>query len=626
MCGIAGICTQNTATPSVEILRSMADSIAHRGPDDYGYYAQPQIGLAHRRLSIIDLTDTGHQPMTTEDGAATIVYNGEVYNYQQLKRELEKDGVVFKGTSDTEVVLRGYLKYGHKFVQSLEGMFAFAIWNQRTKTLFAARDRIGIKPFYYRLQGGSLIFASEIKAILCHPEVSFEANHDAIREYLYFGYSLTHQTWFKGIQQLPPGNWLKFQDGSLEVQKYWSLNFQAENSVGSYGEACEELQYLLKKSVQKHLVSDVPVGAYLSGGVDSSSVVAIASQFLTEPMHTFSGAFLEGKQYDERPYANIVAKAFHTIHHEVVPDASELSSLFGDLIWYLDEPVIGAAIIPMYFVCREIRRSGIKVANGGQGADEMFSGYPPMYIAAARSLWSGGISRSKPFTEWLRVPEYLIKGGAVKRALGRLRNNSDAPWILPSFSKGHALRDLWQECLARSGTKDAMEQEMYRSLTYYLPGLLQQEDRMSMASSVESRVPLLDTAIVEFAATLPSWYKIRGGVLKAILRDSVRGIVPDAILNRRDKKGYPTPISVWFRGALSKYLEDSLLGQELLSSIFVDRDRVRQMIHQHREGKYDHGYVLWQILSLELWLRGNTSREYAERRKLANAVQTGEAR
>lgn len=604
MCGIAGIIDTTGATPDEGLLKRMHEILAHRGPDDNGTFVGPGVGLSHRRLSIIDLSPEGHQPMPNKDSTVRIVYNGEIYNYRELAVELEQLGHRFRSHSDTEVILHAYEEWGGACIQRFNGMFAFALWDARRRELFAARDRLGIKPFYYWFNGTRFIFASEIKAILCDPAVALEPDPETIRQYLLFGNTSGETTWFRGVRPLPPGHTLRLAGARLAVREYWDVRL-AINPVRPADSFAEELRALLQDAVRLHLRSDVPVGAHLSGGVDSSTVVALASRELPR-LHTFSSAYNAGTDYDERRYIDIVSRQFGTQHHVVVPGADDLPHLLSKLIWHLDEPVIGAAILPMFRVSEMVRAHGVKVVNGGQGADEAFGGYPPYFVRASRNLIDGlrGRGPRGPWSECLRIPSYLVKGGALRRLPTRWRAGRPPEWIRDVGDARQAALSHMDAMQKRQPTLQAFELGSYLDLKHYLPGLLQQEDRMSMANSIESRVPLLDHRIIELSAQIPSWLKVQGGISKAILRQAVRGITPDAILDRRDKKGYPVPTSRWFRGELAGYLQSILTSGPLRSQEVIDQARLREVVAEHISGRCDHGGLLWRALNTELWFRG----------------------
>ncbi len=604
MCGIAGIFDSRGETPETRILERMGEVIAHRGPDSSGVFAAPGIGFSHRRLSIIDLSLNGHQPMTNEDGTVWIVYNGEIYNYREIREDLVRRGHRFKSNTDTETIIHAYEEYGTECLGLFNGMFAFSLWDSRNRLLFAARDRIGIKPFYYHFNGQQFIFGSEIKAILCHPAVPCKVNLDSVRQYLVYGHTYDDQTWYSGIRQLPPGFLLKVQDGALTLRQYWDFDFNIDYGR-SFQSVTEELRALLKDTIRLHMRSDVQVGAYLSGGIDSSTIVALAAQELRNGIHTFSSAYPEGKEYDERKFIKVVSQQYNTCHHEVTPSYQDVPRLLTRLLWHLDEPVVGAAGLPMYRVAEMVASTGVKVVNGGQGADELFGGYPPFFVLAARNLCNGvcGKGPSGPFEELLRTPQYLVNGGAFKRLWNRF--SSPAPvWIRGVKNVRDAALEGIQTVTNSKAFLQPFELNSYLLVKHYLPGLLHQEDRMSMAWSIESRVPLLDYRLVEFAGKIPSWMKVRYGISKYILRQAARGITPDAVLDRKDKKGYPVPTGKWFANELRDYVTSTLVKTPLLSSDVIDQGAVTDMVDTHVNGKQDFSAQLWLILNTELWFRG----------------------
>jgi asparagine synthase (glutamine-hydrolysing) len=604
MCGIAGIIDTNGAVPEIDLLRQMGSILSHRGPDGHGTYSGPGVGLSHRRLSIIDLSTDGHQPMSNGDGTVWLVYNGEIYNYRELTVELEHLGHRFRTRSDTEVIIHAYQEWGSACVDHFNGMFAFALWDERKKRFFAARDRLGIKPFYYFFDGRRLVFGSEIKALLVDPAVTVRPDEETIRKYLIFGNSIGETTWYQGVNKLPPGHKLELYEGTLQVQEYWDVKFQLDYSRKEEL-FVDELRELLTDSVHLQLRSDVPVGAHLSGGVDSSTVVALAARELNN-LHTFSSAYAEGPAYDERHYIDIVSQQFGTRHHVVLPSAEDLPRLLPMLIWHMDEPVIGAAILPMYRVSEMVQRQGIKVVNGGQGADESFGGYPPYFVHAAYNLINSFKGRQRgPWSELGRLPQYFSKGGAFSRFSARLNFGSGTPaWIRNVKTIRNESLDYTELMKQKMPGLQPFELASYLDLKHYLPGLLQQEDRMSMAWSIESRVPLLDHRIIELAARMPSWMKVRRGWSKSVLRNAARGITPNAILDRKDKKGYPVPIARWFREDLANYLRSTLLDSQLHSGSLIDQYELRKVVEQHQSGQADHSGILWRALTTEIWYRG----------------------
>jgi asparagine synthase (glutamine-hydrolysing) len=601
MCGIAGVVRRDREIPPAQLLAAMGDSIAHRGPDDAGYYSAPGVGLVHRRLSIIDLSARAHQPMTNEDATVWLTFNGEIYNYKPLVAELSSRGHRFASHTDSEVILHAYEEMGPRCLERFNGMFAFAIWDEKAHTLFAARDRLGIKPFYYAFDGQELVFGSEIKALMRHPGVSARPNRSVILEYLLFGHTFRDATCLEGVHQLPPGHFLLFDGETLRVERYWDLSFEVDTSR-SLQSFADELREGLIDSVRLHLQSDVPLGAHLSGGVDSSTVVALAARQIGEPLHTFSGAFAEGEEFDERRYIRTVVRALGTQHREVVPSGRELPALLPRLLWHLDEPVVGAGSFPQYRVSELVARSGVKVVNGGQGGDELFGGYPSYFIPAGRSILKAG--NAAPLSDRLRIPEYVVRGGALARIAARLpgRRNGHAPWLRVRASERAALFAAREA--AADGITGAFERATYLNVRHYLPALLHVEDRMSMAWSIESRVPLLDYRLAELAARMPAWVKIHGGSLKYVLRQSMRGIVPDEVLDRRDKKGFPTPVSRWLRDELSSWARAIFADNDFAAGDLIDPSAVTLMLDEHVAGVADHGATLWAALNVAIWWKG----------------------
>lgn len=605
MCGIAGIVTPKQ-TPSLEVLQRMTDKIAHRGPDDSGYFVDQGVALGHRRLSIIDLSKHGHQPMANEDESVWLTFNGEIYNYIELAEKLSAKGHQLKSHSDSETIIHSYEDDGFDCVNKFNGMFAFAIWDSKKQLLFAARDRLGIKPFYYYYDGHTFLFGSEIKAITAHPAVTVAPERETILQYMLYSTSYGDKTWYKGIKRLEPGCYLTLQDGKLCVTRYWDIKFQPDYHR-SYDSFVTELRTLTEDAVSLHLRSDVPVGSHLSGGIDSSSIVALASRHVNR-LHTFSGAFAEGAAFDEREYIKIIAERFNTNHHEIIPTGAALPELLTKLLWHLDEPVAGPGAYPQLFVCQLVKDCGVKVVMGGQGGDELFGGYPPYYALAIKNILKHLKTPDTfpPLSEICRLPLYGHRYGILQKLFKRGGNKSPSLFV---FNQ----EDLDAISLTRSAALehisdlDPYEFQAYQHIRYYLPTLLHVEDRTSMAYSIESRVPLLDYRLVELAAKMPSWMKVRNGTLKYILRDAMRGKVPDQILDRRDKKGFPTPISQWFAGDISGWVRKTLVQEELMSAEFVDPAAVAIAVEDHIAGRADNGHLLWSVLNLELWMRGITT-------------------
>jgi asparagine synthase (glutamine-hydrolysing) len=606
MCGIAGFWNMRIGKLDSITIQQMAKTIEHRGPDDEGFFLNEcGVAFAHKRLSVIDLSANGHQPMFSHDGRFVMVYNGEIYNYLELAQKLAKEGIRFKGTSDTEVLLECYRQYGDKCLSMFIGMFAFVIWDNEKKEIFAARDRVGIKPLYYYLTSELFVFGSEIKAIIKHPEVPIIPNSMAIETYLTFSHQLDHQTWYKNIFILEPGHFIKINKIATQKHCYWKPVVSIDYSR-SYNSFKVELSDKISEAIKLHQRSDLPIGAHLSGGIDSSAIVSIASQMTKQEFHTFSSTFDHlGIQFDENKEINEVQKKFNTIHHKISTNPAAVIKIMQRLIYILDEPVAGPASIPMFFVNELINKNKIRVVNGGQGVDELFGGYKPYYTLAAKNLISLSLKGTKvPISELMRIPSYLHKGGTFKRLYKKSTINS-----LSIFKNNYAFSDAHQRYIdvVNDLQPDVLpfEESMLMSLKFYLPALLHQEDRMSMFWSIESRVPFLDYRLVDFSMTIPSFYKVKNGVLKSIFREALRGTVPDLILNNKMKRGYPTPISIWSKRQMANFYKNNLLNVKGIVNDYVNLKAVSLMLDEHLEEKKDHTYPLWSVLCTTLWFKNN---------------------
>jgi asparagine synthase (glutamine-hydrolysing) len=604
MCGIIGFWDNSTLQNRREILIEMANVISHRGPDDVGYYENNKgVAFAHRRLSILDLSVAGHQPMESDDKDLVIVFNGEIYNYKEITEDLKAKGIQFKTHTDTEVILYAYKVYGIECLKYFNGMFAFTIWDNKKNIIFAARDRVGIKPFYYYYGNKRFVFGSEIKALLRFPVIKKEPNYNAIINYNVISHQLNHETWFKNVFLLEPGHYLIICKDSLTKEKYWSpyVNINYERN---YNTTVNELRDLIHDSIKIHQISDVEVGAHLSGGVDSSTIVAIASK-TKDNLHTFSSGFTGlSLKYDESKEISIVKNKFSTNHHEITTNGEDVKTFLPTMCNALDEPEAGPATIPMFFVNKLISENGIKVVNGGQGVDELFGGYPPFFILAFKNLMSftkNGVSF--PPSELAYMPKYFQKY-FKSRDLFKKKGPTIELWNNPKDKSGCI--DSYQEVAnsLQSGIF-SFEKVMLMSLKYYLPALLHVEDRMSMIWSIESRVPFLDYRLVEYALTIPSYYKVKKGVSKAVFRDAVRGLVPNEVLDNKIKRGYPTPICEWSRNELSSYFIEILEAKELYIDNLFNKKSISIMLNDHMTGKQDYSSALWSMLCTELWFRAN---------------------
>jgi asparagine synthase (glutamine-hydrolysing) len=625
MCGICGIYhLDHSRAVDRQALTEMTRVISHRGPDDEDFFVSNNLGLGHRRLSIIDLSALGRQPMSTEDGRFWIVFNGEIYNYLELRQFLVGKGYHFKSHSDTEVLLRLYQEEGSACVSRLNGMFAFAIWDQHERTLFAARDHFGIKPFYFAQVDGTFIFASEIKALLKSRLLSPELNHAGLTDYLTFQFCLEDKTLFRHVRKLLPGHCLTLKpDGELQIRQYWDLDFTIDTQhTAEYFE--HQLLRLLEDSVRLQLRADVPVGAYLSGGLDSSTIACLASSLLDSPIHTFSGGFRDGPQYDETYYARIVADHARTVHHEIFPTAEDFVEIMPKLLYHMDEPAAGPGVFPQFFVSMLASRN-VKVVMGGQGGDEVFGGYTRYLIAYLEECIRGGINGTQDDSKYVvtfdsilpnltqlqgyqPLLRYFWQDGLFdvpEKRYFRLVNRSDGvrEMVSPEVFNGNGSYDPFDAFVAEfnGGNVNSYINRMTRfDMKTLLPALLQVEDRMSMAVSLESRVPLLDHRIAELVASMPPMIKYEGGRSKHIFRKVVEHVTPTPILERKDKMGFPVPLSEWYRqGPVRDFVRETLLGQKARSRGFFDAKQIELLLDSEKA----YGRGLWGILSLELWMQ-----------------------
>lgn len=604
-------------------------AIRHRGPDGDGVWldAQRPVGLGHVRLAIID-PEHGKQPMVTEDGRFIVVFNGAIYNYLELRRELIGKGHPIHSYSDTEVLLYAYREWGESFVDRLQGMFAFAIWDRHEQRLFCARDRVGIKPFYYHFDGKRLLFASEIKAILADPSVRAQANPEGLQDYLTFQFCLDQKTLFKGVEKLEPGHCLsaRYEGDALKVstRQYWDLQYNI-NDEHDERYFIDSLAGLIDDSIRLHMRSDVPLGAHLSGGLDSSAVVCLASRMLGgEPMHTFTGAFNEGPQFDETHYAKDVAAFAGTTYNEIyIPAGQELADILPRLMYYMDEPLAGPGVIPQYYVSR-LASQHVKVVMGGQGGDELFVGYARYMAAYLEKCLSGAIYQTANQNRYAVslesiVPNMPLLATYQPMLQGLWKNGLFGPHDQRYFSlvdRSEGMTQLFnQDALRGSGGYSSFESfqrifnrdelhSLVNQMTYFdlkgsLPALLHVEDRTSMAASIESRVPLLDHRIVEFMATIPPNIKFANGRMKHLFKEAVRSSVPQSIFERKDKMGFPTPLTQWTKGVARDFVRDTLLSDRARQRGLYNVPAVENALSNERE----FGRVVWGLLCLELWHR-----------------------
>ncbi len=628
MCGICGIYEHQTRQPVGEqILCAMTDSMRHRGPDGEGFYFADGDGVAlgMRRLAIIDLT-SGDQPIFNEDKSIVIVFNGEIYNYHELAERLRARGHMLATKSDTEVIVHLYEDMGDDCVRELRGIFGLAIWDTRRRHLLVARDHLGVKPIYYTTMGNRLIFASEIKAILQHPQVHAEMDLQALSNFLSLKYVPAPQTMFEDIYALPPGHFLAADAHGIRVQPYWHLSF-ANNRNGHLREQdyAEQLKALLQESVQMQLMSDVPFGAFLSGGVDSSTIVALMSQFLKEPVKTFSVGFEgDGAEESELPYARMVAQMYHTDHHEVMVRAQDFTDLAQKLIWHLDQPIADDAVLANYMVAR-LAAQHVKMVLTGEGGDELFAGYARYAGERFAPLFQQipAPARHLALTASQRVPG--MRG--AKLALYALSQSDEVSRMTNWFTlfnpeRKHALlspavqRELlttsanpvFAEQLSRTDARDPLSRMLYVDTKLWLPDdLLARGDKTSMASSLEARVPLLDPRLVEFAATLPPNLKVHGLARKYLLKQVAREWLPREIIDRK-KKGFPIPLGAWFRHEARPFVRDILSPEAIRRRGLFNADYVDRLLNEHESGFAEHSSLIWGLIGVELWQRAYTDK------------------
>jgi len=636
MCGIAGRFNYDALRPiDRDVLEAMTDAVAHRGPDAAGYHLAPGIGLGHRRLSIIDLS-TGDQPLSNEDGSVWTVFNGEIYNFAEVRRELVAHGHQFRTGSDTEVIVHGYEQWGARCVERFRGMFAFALWDARARRLLLARDRVGVKPLYYaELPGKGIVFGSELKSLLEDPDVPRQWRPDAIDAYLTLLYIPAPATIYQGIHKLEPGHVLVAERGSIQVSRYWDLEFTGDGSDAREDDYLEELDALLRESVALRQIADVPLGAFLSGGIDSSAVAAYMVETSSRPPLTISVGF-DHARYDELAHARRVAEHLGCEFHPrtVTPD---IVSLLPKLAWHFDEPFADSSAVPTYYVSKAAREL-VTVALSGDGGDELWAGYTRHRVERweqnARAALgpatavAGALGRALPLSvKGARSLRHLAaspdQAYAIKHAYGMFEPDAKARLYAPEFASAvrHAdpfarFRDVYARCASR----DPLDRGLYVDVhTYMVDDILTKVDRMSMAVSLEAREPLLDHRLLEFAARVPTTLKLKDGRGKYLLRKALQRKVPADILER-GKHGFEAPIGEWLRGPLAP-MADALLRDGRLRDRGVLNDaEVSRLWTEHRDGRADHRHRLWQLMMLELWFRQFIDQAPAERRRYAEAI------
>ncbi len=622
MCGICGF-LENGPPADAEILQRMSSRLVHRGPDEAGEWRSGPIGLATRRLRIIDAA-SGHQPLTSHGGSCVIAYNGEVYNFPELRRELETRGVAFRTRSDTEVVVNLYEQHGLAFVHRLRGMFALAIWDRHRRRLVLARDPLGKKPLYYsQTENGTLVFASEIKALLPYPGVARDIDADALDLFLTLEYVPAPRSIFRSVCKLPPGHLLVCEaERPPHLSRYWDI--PARERSAPPAQLREEFLALLSESVRLRLVADVPLGAFLSGGIDSSAVVAMMARHSGEPVRTFSVGF-DDRSYNELPHARRVARRFATRHEERVlrPD---IRLLVEELAGVLDEPLADVSLYPTYLVSRTARQQ-VTVALSGDGGDELFGGYE--HYLAQKAARLADLAPARPLARRLPRLAALLPPNRLKKGLAnRLRRfgegfahdpaNRHLRWMIhldaamkrqlyaPDFLQPRFLDELCERPpfsahFAASRQFTGLNQDLYLDVkTYLCDDIMAKVDRMSMAASLETRAPLLDVRLVEFAFSLPAEMKIRGHTGKWLLKDALEGLLPRETIRRR-KEGFSFPMKTWLRGELKELMRDTLSESRLRAHGLFNPGTVRQWMWEHLHGTRDHSHRLWPLIVFHLW-------------------------
>lgn len=621
MCGICGKLNFVRSKPvDPNLIRNMMDRIVHRGPDGSGEYISGPVGLGHRRLSIIDLS-SGDQPICNEDTNIWIVYNGEIYNFLELRTELEKLGHKFRSNTDTEVIIHLYEEIGENCVSKLRGMFAFALWDESKQVLFIARDRVGIKPLYYSNTGDSIVFGSEIKTIISDPDVNRDINFRAIDRFLTYYYLPGNDTLLSNVKKLEPGHYLKIQDGNLAINKYWDLNFNHLSYQGTFKEASSDLKHLLRKTVKDHMVSDVPVGILLSGGVDSTGILRYAVEQTNKQIRTFTIGF-DGHHFaDERPFASLAAKNFGTEHHEITITAKDFQDFLPKYIWHMEEPICEPPAVALYFISELAKKNSIKVLLSGEGGDEAFGGYQnyrnlgilenlkKLFGSQNGFLKTGfdflghlGWDRSEYYSSLIsQIPSeyYLSRTSSPVSPFNKLKSvlyKKAFLYNLNGFCSYMPTKYLFESMHG----KPFLNQILYVDTKTWLPDdLLIKADKITMATSVELRVPFLDHQVLEFAASLPTSYKVKGLTLKRILKDVLSESVPKEILNRK-KTGFPVPYNNWLQNEMKDFVLDTLCEGNISINTYFEKSEINKLIKMnHKTGKF--AKEIFSLLTLELW-------------------------
>jgi len=622
MCGICGkFFFEKDKRVDPQLIKIMADSMYHRGPDDEGTYISGNVGLGHRRLSIIDL-NRGKQPISNEDGTVWIVFNGEIYNYQDLRETLIQRDHKFKTDTDTEVIVHAYEEFGEDCVKRLRGMFAFAIWDDRNQALLIARDRVGIKPLYYYLSAGQLVFASEMRAILQDSSVDREVNLPIIDRFLTYFYIPGDETLLKSIRKLRPGHCLTVRKGKADIKQYWDLSFTSGNKAHTFNESKEELLGLLKETVRLHMISDVPVGFLLSGGVDSTALLNLSLNETNKDLSTFTIGF-DGEDFaDERVYARLAAEKFGTKHYEMTIKAQDFVEFLPAYVWHMEEPVCEPPAIALYYVSK-LASDHVKVLISGEGGDEAFAGYQNyrnlVWLERLKKL-AGPFKR--PVNDFLNGLEGVASLGRLEKYVqlisvpfdqyyyGRTSspftffNSMFKEFYSPDFirfiDKNRSIEPT-RRCLEHNNSNDYLSRMLYTDTKTWLPDdLLLKADKITMANSVELRVPLLDHVVLEFAADIPSHFKVSGMTTKHLLKAAFRDLIPDEII-KREKTGFPVPYARWFNNELYSYAREILLDRETLGRGYFEEKGINSLLQNGTPAI--RSKEIFSLIVLELWHR-----------------------
>ncbi len=621
MCGITGIFNINQEPVSQNILKAMTKSIAHRGPDGDGFFVDGHIGLGHRRLAILDVSEKGAQPMQSRNGEWVVVFNGCIYNYLELKAELKSLGHSFVSTTDTEIITEGLSQFGPDYFQRFNGMFAIAAWHKPSKKLYLSRDRFGIKPLYYWINGKTVLFASEIKAFLSHPDFKVEVNLDALNEYFTFQNLFSYHTLFKGVTMLPPANTVKVDESNIQYIKHrswWNYDFSKPDEKMTFEEAKEETERLFKQAVARQMIADVPVGSYLSGGMDSGSITAVASRYVPR-LTTFTAGFelseVRGVEsgFDERIDAELMANAFKTEHYEQVINAGDIRWSLPRVVWHIEDLRVGMSY-PNYYISR-LASKFVKVCLQGTGGDELYGGYPWRYYRVFQSL-----SQNSFFDNYYGFWQRLITDEDKKNAF--------MPSVFKSM-KADEPRKIFErvftfnEKLKYDTPEQHIQNSLYFEIKTFLPGLLLVGDKLSMANGLEERFPFLDNDLVAFAQKIPirhklgeleNMKKIDENIIrkkdffkqyddgKNVLRKAMADLLPDKIINRK-KQGFSAPDESWYRGENAAYVKELLLNKKTASSEFINPDYVTRIIDEHTNKHINHRLLLWSFMNFEWWCR-----------------------